>query len=324
MVYQKITNQPDFSIEDYLTEAKRTIDNAESKRIFDSAETKKTIDTAVVKPTEPQSVSDDLRELQAEIPIIPEDKPRSFNKRILYGLAGIGAILFVTLAVIIGYKIITAGSSAAHGVGPTITSSVPTNTLGVTVAIIAPITTETQIPTITLFPTYTPRPSTTPVPSITPNLTKTLGAAFTPTGTQTVLPPTPTRTPTRTRTPVTPTDTHIPQTEGPPATITPRPTPTATEPPPVVIESCSIDPSTVPPGFNISLTFSVNFSAPGYGFTSKIQANYPDQSDCSGTDTNGDGTASCNGSSGLIPGSTKVDVIFSSSVGDCTASFSSP
>ncbi len=250
---------------------------------------------------------------------------RSFNKRLLFGLAGIGAILFVTLAVIIGYKIITAGSSSAHGVVPTTTSSDPTNTPGVTAAIIAPITTETQTPTVTLFPTYTPRPSATQVSSKTPNLTETLAAAFTPTGTQTPLPPTPTRTPTRTRTPVTPTDTHIPQTEAPPATITPRPAPTNTQPPPIVLKSCQVDPNTIVAGSPTDLTFIAHFSGPGYGFSATIQAAYPGQgSNCSGT-ADGNGNASCGPvSSGLVPGSTRVDVVFSSEVGNCSASYSTP
>jgi hypothetical protein len=101
--------------------------------------------------------------------------------------------------------------------------------------------------------------------------------------------------------------------------------PTPTEQLPVVIESCGIDPSTVPGGNSIALTFYVHFSAYslGYGFEAMVDSTYG-QSGCSGMDNDGDGMAYCTGSSGNLPASTTVNVMFKSSVGDCAASYSSP
>jgi hypothetical protein len=79
----------------------------------------------------------------------------------------------------------------------------------------------------------------------------------------------------------------------------------------------------VPAGFNVTIAFIVHFSAPGYGFTALNPEGFPGQTGCSGTDSNSDGTADCNGSSGLLPSSTKIDVTIKSSVGDCTVSYSS-
>ena len=324
MVYQKITSQPDYSLEGYLMEAKRTIDS--------TAVVPKPAPPVQAQPVQPQAVEaksleaqsiDDIGELRAEIPIILDDKPRTFNKRVLFGLAGVGGILLFTLAFIIVYKLINAGGTPASGLVATSTGSDPAG-IGLVISFTAtPTLIDTQTPTVSLLPTYTPKPTDTQTPTNTPDLTETLIAGFTPTETQTPVPATPTRLPTNTRTPKTPTDTHIPSTEIPPSTWTPQP-PTATQPPPIVLESCAVDPNSIQAGINTALTFTANFSGPGYGFSATIQADYPGHSDCSGTDNNGDGTASCSGSSGLVPGSTKVDVSFSSPVGNCTASYSTP
>ena len=323
MVYQKITSQPDYSLEDYLMEAKRIIDS--TAVVAKQAPPLQTLPVQAqavpAKSLQAESI-DDISELRAEIPVIQADKPRSFDKRLLFGLAGVGGILLLALAFIIVYKIINAGGTPAYGLVPTLTGSDPAG-IGLVVSSTAtPTSTDTQTPTVTLPPTYTPRPTDTQTPTNTPNLTETQIAGFTPTETQTPVPATPTRRPTNTRTPTTPTDTHVPSTEIPPSTWTPHP-PTNT-PVPIVLQSCSVDPNSVQAGFNTPLSFTANFSAPGYGFSAQIQADNPGQSGCSGSDTNNDGTASCDGSSGQLLPATKVNVLFTSSVGDCTASFSSP
>ena len=224
MVYQKITSQPDYSLEDYLMEAKRIIDS--------TAVVAKQAPPIQTLPVQAQAVPakslqaesiDDISELRAEIPVIQADKPRSFDKRILFGLAGVGGILLLTLAFIIVYKIINAGGVPASGLVATSTGSDPAG-IGLVVSSTAtPTSTDTQTPTVTVLPTYTPRPTDTQTPTNTPNLTETQIAGFTPTETQTPVPATPTRRPTNTRTPTTPTDTHVPSTEIPPSTWTPRP-----------------------------------------------------------------------------------------------------
>jgi hypothetical protein len=141
---------------------------------------------------------------------------------------------------------------------------------------------------------------------------------LTPTKTQKLIIPTRTSTqvPSPTTIPFYPTNTPTP---------TQLPTPTATESEPVVIESCAIDPFTVPVGYNVQITLLVHFSSniPGYGFNSTFDPNYPQQSGCDGTDDDGDGVAFCLGSSGILPDSTTVHVTFSTSVGNCVASYSS-
>jgi hypothetical protein len=181
--------------------------------------------------------------------------------------------------------------------------------------------TDTTYPAATLLQTYTPKPTITTLPSSTPFLTDTPTQTPPPTNTSTPITPTRTRTPIKPRTP-TPINTDIPATHAPRATNTPVPPsptippPTHTQPPPALL-SCSIDPSSVPAGINTQLTFRAQFSAPGYDFRVTFRSTFPGQTDCSGS-------AECTGMSGLLPSSTKVDVTFSSSVGDCTASYSSP
>jgi hypothetical protein len=305
LVYQKITSHPEYSLENFLIE------------------TKSKINASVINPPQPQPQPEKISQPEKQISVKQSNMPETINKRLLFILAGIVGILLITFVGIFGYKIIKSVGISAFGIIASATSS---NTNIPTLVTATTYSTNTQSPTVTLLPTYTPNPTSTPRPSQTPYLTYTQKATLTPTETQTPFVPTPTRTPTKVRTsvPKTPTNTNIPATEGPAATATVRPSPTITQPPPVVINSCEINPSSVPAGFNITLTFIVHFSAPGYGFSTEFQSSWPGQSGCSGTDTNGDGTADCNGSSGLLPDSTKVDVILRSSVGDCTVSYSSP
>jgi hypothetical protein len=308
LVYQKITSHPEYSVEKYLNE------------------TKSIINTAGITPKQSEPKPESISQSEKQIPIKQTKKPVTIDKRLIFALMGVGGLLLVILFFLIGYKIIKTGTISAFGVKASPTSSNTNIPLENPILTATAFATNTQAPTVTLLPTYTPVPTVTPHPTFTPSLTHTPIATLIPTETQTPVVLTPTRTPTKSRTPgpIIPTDTHIPQTEGPTLTPTPRPLPTDTVPPPVNINSCEINPSSVPPGFNVTITFIVHFSAPGYGFDSSIQANNPDQSDCSGTDSNGDGTAQCDGSSGLLPDSTKVDVILRSSVGECTVSFSSP
>jgi hypothetical protein len=91
-----------------------------------------------------------------------------------------------------------------------------------------------------------------------------------------------------------------------------------------VIESCEVNPATVASGINQKITFIVRFSAPGYQFTANNDAPYREQSGCTGADDNNDGTAYCDGSSGVLPDATQVDVLITSAVGNCTAQYHSP
>jgi hypothetical protein len=196
-----------------------------------------------------------------------------------------------------------------------------------------------QSPTET--PSLTPSPSTTftPSPTLAPSQTHTQVVAIPATYTYTPVFPTHTQTPSPTSSPRIPTKTPIPPTEPPqpPATEPPQPSatqlpqptatarsqPTATQPPPVRIDSCDIDPSTVPVGINVTITFIVRFSAPGYGFDSSSDSNFNGTQDCSGVDSDGDGVAYCDGSSGELPTSSTVFVTLSSAAGDCVVSYSS-
>ena len=189
------------------------------------------------------------------------------------------------------------------------TAELPTETASATATLFS---TNTHIPTITTLPTYTPKPTYTLQPSYTPK----------PTSTKTV-----TSTPTLTQTPITPTRTFVPPTKTPeaPTEPPPPPPPTATIPVPVVLESCGVDPSSVPININTTIRLIVHFSgnSAGYGFDTTMDPSGFGESGCSGVDNDGDGRAYCNGSSGALPAGTTVNVTFTSSVGECVASYGS-
>jgi hypothetical protein len=311
LIYQKISNHPEYSVENYINEAKRVIN------------------TSVITPQQARYRSENVSQPKEIIPAKPAKKPVVIDKRLIYFFAGIGGILLLTLIFLIGYKLFKPGGVPAIGELASATSATTDASIISALATSTPDSINTPFPTATLSPTYTPKPTLTLLPSSTPFLTDTPSPTSPPTDTATPLVPTRTRTPVRTRIP-TPTSVNIPNTKVPTLTSTSAPPsatippPTNTQPPPPTIQSCSINPSSVPAGINTQLTFSAQFSAPGYSFEALIQAGWPGQKGCSATDNNGDGTAECNGTSGLVPSSTKVDVVFRSSLGDCVASFSTP
>jgi len=286
-VYQKITSHPEYSVEIYLTEAKRIIY------------------LSVLNPQQSQYLSENIGQPKKQTSIILFKIPTTIDKNILFILAGIGGIILVIVAGIIGYNIIKARGASAFGLAASTTHSITNipieKTLGTGTYSI-----NTLDPTVTPMPTYTPKPTITPRPSNTPSLTYTQLATLTPTESQKphFLKPTlqPAMSPTRVT--YTPENTRIP-------------------PPPIVITSCEINPSIVPVGNNVTITFIVHFSAPGFGFDALVPNDYPGQSGCSGTDNDGDGVAYCDGSSGELPDATTVHVSLSSSVGDCSVSYSS-
>ena len=299
-VYQKITNHPEYSVEIYLIEMERLIN------------------TAVINSQQAQYRSEIIGQPKKKISIKQLKIPVTINKHLLFTLAGIGGILLVIAAMIIGYKKIKAVGTSDFGLIASATISNTNIPVEKTLVTATSSYTDTPFPTVTLLPTYTPNPTITPRPSYTPRLTYTQIATSTPTITQTPFVPTQTRTPRKTSTsgPIIPTDTAVPPIQ-PPA-------PTATEPAPIVIASCGVDPSTVPIGSNVTITFIVQFSSntPGYGFEAITDLLYPGQSVCGGTDS-GDGLAFCDGSSGELPDARTVYVTLRSSVGDCVVSYSS-
>lgn len=295
LVYQKITSHPEYSVEIYLIE------------------TKKMIYSSVIYPQQSQYLSEDIGQPKKQISNKQSKIPVTIDKHLLFTLAGIGGILLVIVACIFGYRMIKTGGMSAFGLNASATTSTTNIPIEKNLVTATSSSTSTQRPTATLLPTYTPNPTITPSPSYLPSLTYTPKATLTPTETQKSHVPKPTLA-------LKMTSTSVPY--NPP--YTPMP-PTATEPEPVVIESCEIDPVTVPVGINVTLTFIVHFSTntPGYGFTAAIDPIYPGQSGCSATDNDGDGMAYCNGSSGMLPDATTVDVTFRTSVGNCIASYSS-
>jgi len=296
-VFQKITNHPEYSVENYVKE------------------TKQVIYTSVIHPKKsPQVVSPSIGQpLTAKSQKPPSKKSIAIDKRLMIPLAGILGILIVIAACVTGYAIIRSGGLPAFGLLADITSTsstTPTQLILATPTVDStntPSVTMTDLPTYTTVPTNTQRPTSTDTPS--PTLTAT--------ETET---PTPTFTSTRRNTPV-------PTTEEPTSTRKPPPPrPTDTE---VVIEidSCQVDPSTISAGQDTQLTFTVRFSAggPGYGFTVQdFNPDYSGQRGCDATDDNGDGVASCDGSSGQLPDATKVKVTLSTSLGNCSVSYKTP
>ena len=178
----------------------------------------------------------------------------------------------------------------------------------------------TPNPTDTMQPEPTLRPSFTPLPTRTPFVLPSLTLA----NTQTTQPTIPVLMPsTASPIPIQSTKAPAPQTtqEQPTARPTRQNTPTR---PPETTVSCGVSPSVVPGASNVTITFYANFSPPidGSGFSvDQFDQYYPGQRGCSGSDGDGDGYASCEGRSGAIPYRRTVRVTFSTSVGDCTATF---
>jgi hypothetical protein len=295
-IYKKISDHPEISVEDYINDTKRIIY------------------TSVVNPQNVQYVAQKNERIREQIMVQPAKKSVSIDRRTIYIVGGIVGALVIISGLIIGVTVVRSRGTPAMGVVNTSTST-STQTTTQVISTATPSSSNTPTPTVTPLPTYTTQPSETPTPSFTPSLTYTEIPSSTPTDTET---PVPTNTPrptfTRTYTPVPPSNTPIPPTPTNP------PPPTNTQPPPVVIESCSVSPSSIPAGQSQTLTFSVRFSAPGYSMT-VIHNGFPGNGDCSGTDDNGDGVASCDAASGLIPSNTIASNTITTSVGNCTVEY---
>lgn len=293
-VYQKIIGRVRDKVGDYLFDVNRSITPIEAAPIQN-----------YVQPIREKVIFDQVEEE-------PIKRGLSGNKTYLEIIGAISGIVLILVLLIVGFIWIKTDRLATFAAEPLVS---PTKTF-----IVTSTTTYTASPTITTLPTYTPKPTSTPQPTNTP--TKTATATSTPTFTSTNSP-----TPTRRRSTFTPTRTPTQVIVYPTNTQTPRidtPIPTEPPPPPVVIQSCSVNPSTIEAGLPVILEFSANFSAPGYGFSTDLDPKYPGAIPCSANDDNRDGTAACNGSSGMLPSSTTVKVVFKSSVGDCTASYHTP
>jgi len=295
LVYEKITTHPEFSLENYLLEM--------NEKLYTPAITP--------KPTQyrDEISRQPIKPIASKQPI----KNLAIDKKVLFILAGIVGILLLTIAGIIGYSVLQPGGLSAFGIFASATSPNTDVPIVNTLVPATSTTTSTQVPTATLLPTYTANPTITPSPSFTPSLTFTQTPTATPTDTQTPFIPTSTPRPTRTSTPVPP-----PPTNPPAPTTEPPPPP----PPPVELESCEISPSRVPPNESKLITFIAHFSAPGYEFTiTAFSPSYTGQGGCSET-SGADGLAYCDGWSGNLTDGATVDVLFTSSVGDCVASYS--
>jgi regulator of extracellular matrix RemA (YlzA/DUF370 family) len=289
LIYQKISDRPQLSVEDYINDTKRIIY------------------TSVVNPQNVQHISQKTERLREQISVTPIKKSIGVDRRTIYIIGGIVGALVIIAGCIIGYSFLRSSGIPAIGAIKTSTSTntqaptqvLPTATLA---------SSDTPIPTVTPLPTYTAQPTETTIPTFTPSLTYTELPSSTPTDTETPIPTnTPRPTFTRTYTPVPPPNTPVPPTV-----------------PPVVIVSCDVNPSIVEPDINQRITFIVQFSAPGYSFTAHNDSGYPGESGCDGTDNDGDSVAYCDGMSGEIKPNTRVDVQITSSVGNCSTGYNSP
>jgi hypothetical protein len=287
LIYQKLSDHPEYSLEDYINDTKRIIY------------------TSVVNPETLDSLAKDNERIREKIAVEPTKKSVNFDRPTLYIIGGVVGAVIILAGFIFIYSRIRPGGLPASGIKNTATNTTtqistrifPTATLRFT---------NTPIPTVTPLPTYTPLPTETPIPTFTPSPTFTEIPSSTPTETQT-----PTNTPYPT---LPPTSTPLPPTHPPPA-------PTV---PPVVIVSCEVNPSIVEPDINQRITFIVHFSAPGYSFDAQNDSGYPGQSGCSGTDDDGDSVAFCDGMSGEIKAGTTVGVLITSSVGNCPTGYHTP
>jgi hypothetical protein len=295
-VFQKITDHPEYSAEDYIDEIRNIIY------------------TSVLNPQDTQFDTTKSARFNEQIAAESTQKPVKINRRSIYMVTGIFGALVVITGVIMGFWASSSGDHPAIGIAGQVTRTdtpteiIPSETIRPTES---PLSTATSLPTSTLLPTKTstPLPTQTSTPTYTASATRTRRPNSTPTET----PVTPTLTNTI-RPTLPPTTTPVPPTRPPqPPTV-----------PPVVIESCDVNPSTVASGISQKITFIVHFSAPGYQFTANNDGPFSGQSGCTGTDDNNDGIAYCDGSSGILPDNTNVDVLITSAVGNCTAKYHSP
>jgi hypothetical protein len=296
LIYQKISDHPEYSVEDYINDTKRIIY------------------TSAVNPENVQQLTRTSERIKEQISVQPVKKSVSIDRRTIYILGGIVGALVILAGCIIGYTVVRSGGLPAFGAVKTATNTsthpptqvIPTATLR---------TTDTPAPTVTPLPTYTPQPTETPIPTFTPSLTYTEIPSSTPTDTETPI-PTNTPRPTFTRTPVPPTKTPVPPTSTNP------PPPTNTQPPPPTIKSCSVNPSSIDWGAPSDLTFRVEFSAPYYGIVGMNFNPQKGQSGCTDSNTDGDTTARCTGNSGVLLPGEEVTVVIQTSLGTCDVKYS--
>ena len=309
-VYQKITGHFNYKLEDYLFETNQIVG-------------------PIQKAAKQEQYIQNYSEALEKKIVYPKEKKPLLSRRNIIIAGSIGGFLVVASIIIIVFTSLSMGGLPAFGSGGAVTNT-PTNT-ATELAILIPTETQTiaSSPTITPLPTYTAQPSRTPRPSSTPYMSATPLPTFTPTETETPIPtdtaipyrsPTPTRTHTATPKPPQPTATSVPPTNTQP----PPPPPTNTQPPPPSIESCSVNPSTVPAGEPTSLTFTVQFSEAGHSMNvASFNPGLPGQQRCS-ANAGGDGKASCNGNSGILPYSQEVAVSINTDIGSCTVKYHSP
>jgi hypothetical protein len=310
-IYQRITTHPDYRVKSFIQETKNGI-------YASVIHPPKPTQASIIRPPKPTQVIDSVRQAAQQKPSKVEKKPIIVDKRVIYITGGVLGVLIILTACIAGYAIISSGGLPAFGL---FANETATNTVTPKPIIQASPTltdTATAIPTATELPTYTPKPTETRRPTYTPSLTYTVTPSTTPTDTYV---PTSTRTLRPTPTPTRrPTNTPVPPTNPPPATATEPP-----PPPPPTIQSCGVNPSTITPGETNSLTFTVRFSAPGYGMAvAGFDPGWPGQNGCSAADDDGDGVASCSGSSGLVPPGSSVSVQIQTPLGDCSVSYHTP
>ena len=303
-VYQKITGHFNYKLEDYLFETNQAIGPAQSA------------------PKQEQYIQNYSEALEKKISR-EQDKKTILTKRNLIYAAGIGGFLIVISICIIVLVNLLKGGLPAFGViepgtvTPTYTPMEIAAVIATDTPMITPSPTVTPLPTYTSEPTLTPSPS--PSPSFTPFLTDTAIPTVTPSETPTPFIPTYTRTPTRTPTvrQSRPTKTF---TSAPTNTATPIPPPTNTQPPPPTILSCSVNPTGVTAGEDHLLTFTVQFSAPGYGINGmnfSPQPIPPGAQGCTDNNNDGNSTATCQGHSGLLTYPQTVNVTISTPLGNC-------
>ncbi len=304
-VYQRITNHPEYRVQNYVVE------------------TKNVIYTSVIHPKKSQFVAESAGQPTKQVSSKPSKRPVNVDRRLVYIAGGVLGLLFIITVCMVGYAVISSGGLPAFGLFAVATNTSSATSSPTTAASPTLYLTDTPSPTVTELPTYTPKPTRTPLPSATPTPSSTFTEIPTETPTETFI-PTDTYVPRKTSTPTTrPTEPPAPatSTHTPPPTATSAP-PTPTSPPPPQILSCSVNPSTVTPGVPNDLTFAVHFSAPGYEITGmNFNPSWPGQQGCTGS---GGDTVQCPGNSGLIPPATSVNVDIQTSLGSCSVSYGAP
>jgi len=91
LVYQKITNHPEYSVSQYFSEVERKIS------------------LQPITPLQSQTASENASQPKAQIPVNRLQNTVTIDKRLIFAIAGIGGFIFILFACVVGFMIFNTG-----------------------------------------------------------------------------------------------------------------------------------------------------------------------------------------------------------------------